>query len=203
LTVCCNLRGTSEFIGDLIEDPGYAHEMLDYVTETSIDRIKAYRSRVGADMKPECGGLADDSIQLISTGMYVDMIMPYHRRRLDALNGTGPHGMHLCGDATRHFKTIRDELNVWSFDTGYPIDFGWVRSELGPDVAIQGGPTVPMLQSSSPIAVRDEVARILGSGICDGGRFILREANNLAPGIPAENLWAMWDAVHEFGRYDS
>ncbi|HQI75774.1 MAG TPA: uroporphyrinogen decarboxylase family protein, partial [Candidatus Latescibacteria bacterium] len=49
--------------------------------------------------------------------------------------------------------------------------------------------------------VRAEVKRILGSGIMEGGRFVLREGNNLAPGVPMENLRAMWDAVHEFGTY--
>jgi uroporphyrinogen-III decarboxylase len=109
--------------------------------------------------------------------------------------------MHLCGDATRHFKTIRDELNVWNFDTGYPVDFGWLRKELGPEMEIYGGPSVPFLRLATQDAVRDEVKRILESGIMESGRFVLREGNNLAPGIPMENLRAMWDAVHEFGSY--
>jgi hypothetical protein len=201
LTLCCNLRGASRFIPDLIEDPEYAHAMLAYITETSIARIKAYRERMGVEMKPERGGLADDSIMLIGTPMYREMILPYHRRILSELSGKGPHGMHLCGDATRHFKTIRDELNVWNFDTGYPVDFGWLRKELGPEMEIYGGPSVPFLRLATQDAVRDEVKRILESGIMEGGRFVLREGNNLAPGIPMENLRAMWDAVHEFGSY--
>jgi uroporphyrinogen-III decarboxylase len=35
----------------------------------------------------------------------------------------------------------------------------------------------------------------------EGGRFVLREGNNLAPGIPLENLWAMYDTVKEYGVY--
>lgn len=201
LTLCCNLRGASRFIPDMIEDPEYAHAMLNYITETSVARIKAYRERMGAELKPERGGLADDSVMLISTPMYREMILPYHRRIFEELAGKGPHSIHLCGDATRHFKTIRDELNVWSFDTGYPVDFGWLRRELGPEVEIYGGPSVPFLRAATPDAVRAEVKRILGSGIMEGGRFVLREGNNLAPGVPMENLRAMWDAVHEFGTY--
>jgi uroporphyrinogen-III decarboxylase len=48
--------------------------------------------------------------------------------------------------------------------------------------------------------VRTEVQRILGSGIRYGGRFILRQANNMPPGVPLANLQAMYDAVKEFGR---
>ena len=201
LTVACNLRGTEAFMTDLVTDPDYAHALLEYILDTSVKRILAYREATGQEMKPDRGGLADDSIQLISTAMYEEHILPCHRRYLSELFGEGPHGMHLCGDATRHFRLIRDELNVWSFDTGFPVDFAWLREELGPDVEIQGGPSVPFLQSATPQQVFEECRRILNSGIMKGGRFILREGNNLAPGIGLDKLWAMWDAVHEHGLY--
>jgi hypothetical protein len=34
-----------------------------------------------------------------------------------------------------------------------------------------------------------------------GGRFVLREANNLAPCTPVENITAMYEAGKEFGVY--
>jgi len=201
LTVCCNLRGASKFMADLVDDRDYADRMLGFVNDTAIARIKAYRKRVDAESIPERGGLADDSIQLISTPMYRERILPLHRTYYRELYGKGPHSIHLCGDATRHFRTIRDELNVWSFDTGYPVDFAWLRRELGPEVEVYGGPSVPFLRSATPEAVRKETKRILTGGIMDGGRFVLREANNLAPGVTLDNLWAMWDAVQEAGTY--
>ena len=38
------------------------------------------------------------------------------------------------------------------------------------------------------------------SGILEGGLFTLREGNNMAPGTPAENMRALYDAGREFGR---
>ena len=35
----------------------------------------------------------------------------------------------------------------------------------------------------------------------EGRRFILREANNMAPCTPVENIEAMYDAAKEFGKY--
>jgi hypothetical protein len=201
LTICCNLRGASEFFLDMLDDPEYANAMLRYVTESSVARIKAFRKHNGQEIKPETGGTADDSIQLISTQMYRDMVLPFHRQLLDELYGEGPYSIHLCGDATRHFTTIRDELNIRSFDTGFPVDFTQLRQDVGPDVEIYGGPDVPYLESASPVGVRDRVREILQSGIMEGGRYVLREGNNLAPGIPLANIHAMWDAVHEFGTY--
>src|SRR5581483_2935932 len=37
-----------------------------------------------------------------------------------------------------------------------------------------------------------ETRRILQSGVLEGGLFILREGNNLAPGTPLENIEAMY-----------
>jgi hypothetical protein len=42
----------------------------------------------------------------------------------------------------------------------------------------------------------------LTSGVLEGRRFILREANNLPPGVPPENLAAMYEAALAYGRYD-
>ena len=63
--------------------------------------------------------------------------------------------------------------------------------------------TLTSFVSATPAQVQQEVQRILASGIMEGGRFILREGNNLSPGIALENLWAMYDAVKEFGHYPS
>ena len=49
----------------------------------------------------------------------------------------------------------------------------------------------------------DRTRDILTSGIMEGGRFILRDANNLAPRTPEANLAAMYRACLERGRYDN
>lgn len=92
-------------------------------------------------------------------------------------------------------------LNVMSFDTGFPLDFKRLRTEIGPDVEIYGGPHVGLLLNGSPQDVYDETCRILESGIKQGGRFVLREANNLPPCVPEKNLAAMYMAGLEKGKY--
>ncbi len=201
LTVACNVRGATEFMTDLAADPEYAWEMLDFITEATIRRIHAYRRRLGLPLKTAGWGFADDSIQLISTRMYEAMVLPFHRRLVETFSEGGPIGIHLCGDSTRHFQYLRDTLNVQSFDTGYPIDFRWVREQVGPDVELKGGPSVVLLANATPEQVRQEVRRILTSGVLEGGRFVLREANNTPPDVPLASLRATYEAGREFGRY--
>jgi uroporphyrinogen-III decarboxylase len=200
MTVACNLFGPQFVCETMASDAKRFHTLMKFVAESVIARTKAWRKYFNVSIPQDGFGFADDSIALISTNMYREHVMPYHKVILDAFATDKPRGIHLCGDATRHFKTLRDELNIWSFDTGFPVDFGKLRKQLGPEVQIQGGPHVEFLISASPGQVRDEVKRILGSGVLEGGRFILREGNNLAPRTPVDNTDAMYKAGREFGK---
>jgi hypothetical protein len=201
VTVACNLRGAAEFLADLAADPEYARQLLAFITEATLARIRAYRQHLGQPLKTSGCGFADDAIQSLSLGMYEEQVLPFHRQLIAGLSEPGANSIHLCGDATRFFPFLRDALNIRCFDTGFPVDFTWMREALGPDVEIRGGPSVMFLGSASPDQVRAEVRRILGTGIAQGGRFILREGNNLPPDVGLDQLWAMYEAVREYGRY--
>jgi uroporphyrinogen-III decarboxylase len=101
----------------------------------------------------------------------------------------------------RHFPTLIKELNVKSFDTGFPINWAALRDEVGEAVEIQGGVPVGSLVNESPQAITQKTAAILSSGIMRGGRFIMKEANDLAPCIPLANMEAMYSATRLFGLY--
>ncbi len=198
LTVGTSLRGQG-MLEDLVADPDYATRLLAFITEAAILRVRDFRRFWGDESIPV--GLADDSVQLISTRTYREMVLPHHRRFYDTFMPDAPRGIHLCGDATRHFRMLRDELNVKSFDTGFPVDFGALRRELGPDVEILGGPPVSLLLQGTPEAVYDACKAILLSGVKEGGRFVLREGNNLPPRVPLANLEAMYRAALDYGGY--
>ena len=201
MTVACNLFGPDFVCEAMAGEPERLHPLLDFITKATIERMTAWRKLAGIEVPNENFGFADDSIAMISTAMYREHILPYHRRLCQALGKEGrPRGIHLCGDSTRHFSTLRDELNMRTFDTGFPVDFAAVRRELGPGVRIQGGPHVNFLMRATSAEVREEVRRILQSGVLEGGMFVLREGNNLAPGTPLENTEALYHAGREFGR---
>jgi uroporphyrinogen-III decarboxylase len=201
LTIANGIRGPQIF-EDMLADEDTFHRLMDFITEATIARIRAWRAALGRDPRPDCGGLADDAIQFVSARAYRDKILPYHRRIFQALYGPGPHGMHLCGNVQRHFPTLIKELNVKSFDTGFPIDFKTLRDEIGEEVEIQGGVPVGRLLNDDPETIRRETREILASGIRRGGRFILKEANDLAPGMPLANLEAMYATNRAFGKYE-
>ena len=200
-TLGCSLRGATELCTDIYADPGFFHAFMGRITDATIDRIKAFRRRLGQPVVSDEWGFADDSIQLLSVETYRQHVLPYHRRLVETFGRRGPNSIHLCGDATHHFPMIRDELNVMAFDTGYPVDHGKLRGMLGRKVTIHGGPAVELLRAGSAETVAAETRRILESGVMRGGRFILREGNNLAPGTPPANVKAMYEACKRYGRY--
>lgn len=202
LTIATCLRG-SELYSDIYEDPDYVVRLLDFIHRAVVIRNKALAELFGQEaFSGSRGWFADDSIQLISTKTYRDLVLPFHRAWYSLWSSHGPHSIHLCGDASRHFPIIHEELNVDSFDTGFPVDFAWLRETLGEDVEILGGPEVHLLLNGTSEQVYERTKQILKSGIMKGGRFILREANNLPPCCPEENLAAMYRCCLEHGRYE-
>jgi len=199
MTLCCSLFSADRTCTMLAEEPERMERLLTFVTDAILTKTVAFRKRFGVDVPMDDMMIADDSIALISTPMYKEMILPHHRRIYDTLATPVGRGIHLCGNATRHFRMLMEELGIVTFDTGFPVDFGALRRELGPTARIWGGPHVELLRTATPEEVRLEVERILSSGILEGGMFVLREGNNLAPHTPIENTEAMYHAGREFG----
>lgn len=202
-TVACDIRGATEFCTDIYEDPDYAAQLLSFVTDAMIAKIKAWRRYLGLPERSDTFFFADDSIALLSGAMYEELVLPMHQKLVQALTTEGAKiSIHLCGDATRHFKTLADKLGVVSFDTGFPVAHGDLVFQLGPGIVIQGGPHVELLRTGTAEAVAAEAKRILLEVKDKTRRFVLRDANNVAPGTPLENLRAMYDACREWGRLE-
>jgi hypothetical protein len=199
LTLAHQLRGT-ELFTDFYDDPDYVHQLLGFLVDGTIARIHAHRRFFGLDPISPDLFLAEDDVQLISPAIRDEFVVPALKKLKAGLTSADRIKVHVCGDGTRHFRTLRDELGVYEFDTGFPVDFGKLRRALGPEVTIWGGPNVMILKDGTPAQVAQETTRILDSGICEGGRFVLREGNNLAPHTPRANLSAMYEAARAWGE---
>lgn len=199
MTVAMNVRGP-DILTDLVLDPDYAQALFAFIIDAAIIRRRTFIDRFQLGDNPS--GFADDSIALLGVDQYREHLLPHHRRWYETAGAPfGKRHIHLCGDATRHFPTLKEELGVTSFDTGFPVDFAALRRALGPETEIYGGVEVALLRAGTPRQVYDRAREILTSGVRDGGKFVLREANNLPPGVPWENLAALYRAAFDFGGY--
>jgi len=201
-TVACNLRGTMELCLDLYEDPRYARELLEFVTEAILVRMTAVREFNGAGERQQGWGFADDSIQLLSEAQYREFVLPMHQRLVGAFSKGGPNSIHLCGEVQRHLPVLQRELNIQDFDLGFPVDLGQVRRDLGPGAMLRGNLHPEVLREGPASLIREKTAEILRSGVMEGGRYCFCEGNNAAPGTPVEHFLAAYETVKELGRYE-
>lgn len=200
-TVACNLRGTTEFCLDLYEDPKYARELLEFVTEATIVRIKAVMEFNKGEYPQQGWGFADDSISLLSEAQYREFVLPHHRRLLGAFSKGGPNSIHLCGRVQHLLPALQRELNIEDYDLGFPVDLGKARRDLGPGAMLRGN-LHPMILRDGPVSlIREKTAEILHSGVMEGRRYAFCEGNNVAPRTPLDHFQAAYDAVKEFGHY--
>ncbi|AEE97896.1 hypothetical protein Mahau_2768 [Mahella australiensis 50-1 BON] len=201
-TLACGMRGMTNFLNDILDDPDYAENLLDYITEAVIRRIKEIRLYLGEDIRSRHFGYADDAIVLLSPVLFEQLVLPRIKRIYDELTvEDGSRSIHLCGDAQRFFPILQSECNVKMFDTGYPIDFERLYDELSNDTEIWGGPSVVLLKNGTPCAIKDEVRRILGYVMPRTKKFVLRDGNAIIPGTPIENINAVYEACEEYGYY--
>jgi hypothetical protein len=201
MTMAYLLRGASELLLDMMDDPDYFHALLDYTSRAYIAFQQKVRELQGAKEKPRLGALGDDAIELISVRQFNEFVHPHHKRILDTLFGGGPHCYHLCGRAQHHFRNLRDRLNVWAFDTGFPTDLGAARRELGPGVTLWGNIHVTTLQYGTKDEIAEAARTILASGVMYGGRFVFGDGNNVSERTPEESLNHCYQVVKELGRY--
>jgi uroporphyrinogen-III decarboxylase len=201
LTVACNLRGASEVAQDFYEDPQYVHDLFGFITDSIIARMKEVIAFNGNTYPAQGWFFADDSIELISTPMYKEFVLPYHKKLLQAFSLGGPNGIHLCGRVQRHLRFLKDELNIKTYDLGFPTDMGKARADLGEDVTLIGNIAPHLLKLGPTESIRAQVKKLCESGVMQGGKFILHDGNNCAPNTPVQNFQAMYEAGKEYGRY--
>ena len=98
-------------------------------------------------------------------------------------------------------KFLRDEINIKTFDLGFPTDMGKARAELGEDVLLIGNIAPHLLKLGPEQAIIDAVKDLCGSGVMKGGKFILHDGNNCAPLTPVSHFRAMYEAGKQYGIY--
>ena len=195
-TAACSLRGCANLCTDLLMDPDYARELLAFVHEAMIARMKAWWKRCDLTAPRDGFWTADDSVEMLSVDQYREFMMPLHKNLYETFASPVARGMHLCGNAQRLFPVIRKEMGVSEFDTGFPVDFALFREEMGPEVQISGGPAVSFFVSDDPAPAVAEAERILRSGVLRGGHYILQEGNNLPPCANLDTC----ARIHELGK---
>ncbi|MDH7569030.1 MAG: uroporphyrinogen decarboxylase family protein, partial [Armatimonadota bacterium] len=154
-----DLRGIEAAVLDLVDDPGFATDLFNFVVEMELAFARA-QVEAGADMM----GIGDAAASLVSPALYHQYVLPYQKRLVDGIHAMGcPVRLHICGRIDHLLPGIA-QLGVEMIDIDYPTDLSLVRPALGPQVAVLGN-TEPVryFLNGSPGEVMEDLARCYGT----------------------------------------
>lgn len=194
LNLAAQLRGVQTLLMDIIEDPEFFEQLLDFSVEVCLVFGKALVD-AGADMI--CFGEALCSPNVISPGIYRQYVLPRQQKVLAALKAYGmPYSiLHVCGkvdpilaDLGRTGCDCLDIDSMVDMNTAKTVSGLAVRGNLAPSGILMNG---------TPEQVENECKKlILSAG--KGGGLILGTGCCAAPDTPHSNILAIVEASKKY-----
>ncbi len=203
-----DLRGTSEFLMDLVRNPGFAQALLDRVT-TALEGLIRLAMQAGGtwfDMIELPGDdYAGNLNPLISPAMFRRFVQPCLQRLVNAVRefDTGTAIMlHSDGAITR----LMPDILATGVDVIHPLeplpatDLPAVKKQYGSRVAFIGGIDISHAMPGTREDVIAEAQRRI-TQLAPGGGYILAPSNHLQADVPAENVVTLFETARELGQY--
>jgi uroporphyrinogen decarboxylase len=185
--------GLEDFFPRLVKDSVFIHQLLAVRTEWCIAMFQK-----AADLGAEVLVLGDDSGHgggpMISPKMWRELIFPYHRKIVDALNV--PVIWHSDGNVESLLSMAIEAgfVGFHGLDPMAGMDLGKIKQKFGQELVLIGNVDIRVLFSSDLEPVRKEVDRCIHQGATGGG-YMLASCNSINEGMnPA--------AVAEMFRYE-
>jgi uroporphyrinogen decarboxylase len=185
------LRGVSEFMVDLMDNPDGVHKLLAYATDGIIRWLRAQAEAIGGCV--ESIFLLDDIPGMLSRRSYMEFAHPYLTRICEAFPKDWIKVYHNDAN-TRPFL---GDLAAAGFDVlnwGHKVDVAEAMEKTGGKLCLMGN--VAPLEigvRQSPEQVKAAAQDILRRA--RGGRLILSVGGGVSSGMPKENIQALVEAV--------
>jgi uroporphyrinogen decarboxylase len=185
------LRGVSEFMVDLMDNPDGVHKLLAYATDGIIRWLQAQAEAIGPSV--ESIFLLDDIPGMLSRRSYMEFAHPYLTRICEAFPKDWIKVYHNDAN-TRPFL---GDLAAAGFDVlnwSHKVDVAEAMEKTGGKLCLMGN--VAPLEigvRQSPEQVKAAAQDILRRA--RGGRLILSVGGGVSSGMPKENIQALVEAV--------
>lgn len=199
------LYRNDEFFMKMIAEPDEVKRLFDALVDLQLQRLEPLLKAVDgyADVIVFSDDLGMQDAPLVSPDMYKELIFPYHRkvfRYVKEHSGLKTF-IHSCGaiaDMLPHLIDAGlDIVNpVQTQSAGMEPEK--LKREFGKDLVFWGGgiDTQHSLNDKTPDEVKDQVRRNCEILMKDGG-FVFTPIHNMLPGIPPENIVALYEAANE------
>ncbi len=198
-----------EWLYMLAADPDYVHAFYQRKLENMLANIALFAQAVGdnVDIVRTGEDYGTQKGMMIAPAAFDNIISPYYHKLFDWIheNTSWKVFFHCCGG----IYPIIPRLIDMGIDILNPVqtsaagmDPARLKAQFGDRLTFWGGGIET--QTVLPFGTQDEVRaqvhermRLFGPG----GGFVFCPIHNIQPGTPVDNLLAMYEAAHEYGRY--
>lgn len=204
----CDLRGTENFLKDLVRNPEFAQTLLERVT-TVLEKLMAQAVVAGGkyfDMIELPGDdYAGNTNIMISPAMFRKFIRPCLTRLIKVAKEHNPDVkimLHSDGAIT----ALLPDIIGLGVDIIHPLeplpatDLTAVKEKFGKQVTFLGGIDISHAMPSSREDVIAETQRRIAQ-LAPGGGYILAPSNHLQADVPAENVVTLFETARQYGKY--
>jgi len=194
-TLAALLRGTEAFLFDLMEDPGFARELMEFAKESMLELIDL------AVLEGAVPSVADPlaSTSVISPAMYREFAFPYEKELVEYIRNIGFDAMlHICGETEPILKdVVGTGADLFSFDR---VPVNTVVEKVGRSMRLIGNIDPVQLMFSSPEEIERDVRECIEAGRKSSRGFILATGCEVALDTPQKNIEALMKAGAKYGQ---
>jgi len=190
------LRGMEQLLMDMIESPGFVHELFDRITQYNLGFIDiALRHdidclRFGDDWGSQAG-------LIMGPRLWREFIKPRIARMYARVRSARKYVMiHSCGKVQEVFPDLVEVgLNVFNPFQPEVMDVFETKKRYYGKLSFFGGISVQrLLPLGTPDEVRRETRRLLQI-LGEGGGYIASPSHDIPSDVPAENMAAMIEVL--------
>ena len=204
----CYLRGTEQFLVDLMVEKEMAAALLDKLTDLFIGLYDTLLSVVGPylDLVYWAEDFGSQTGPLISESLYLEFFKERHHRIFDFIKARCPQAkilFHSCGSVYPLIGHLI-EVGVDVLNPLQPLATGMdpkaIKKEFGPRLCFSGAIDIQKALPGTKQDVETEV-RTRIEQLAPGGGYILAPANYIQNNTPPENVVYLCETVHRYGKY--
>ncbi|MCL5071397.1 MAG: hypothetical protein M1308_10955 [Actinobacteria bacterium] len=203
------LRGLEQSYMDFAGQLKEAEYLFDMILDWQMGMWEGILAEAGGNIhiiEATNDDIASSEGLIISPGIYRKILKPRQRKLIDFIKKRTKAKIfsHSCGAI---YEIIPDLIEI-GVDILNPVqvtakgmDSIKLKKDFGKSITFCGGGcSNSILQDGTAQDVKDEARRRLDD-FMPGGGYIFAPIHNIQPGVPAENIVALFESAREFGLY--
>jgi len=202
------LRGFEDWFTDLAVDKKLAGALFDAAVEHNASLAEEILKVAGdlVDVVAFSDDLGFQNGPIVSPELYRELFKPRHQKYFDTVKKYTSAFIHFhcCGSIYK----LLDDLIELGVDAINPVQVAardmnssTLGAEFGSRLSFWGAiDSQFILPKGTTEDVKSEVRRRIRD-LAPGGGYVLAAVHNIQPGVPVENIIAMYEAGKEYGRY--